>query len=193
MAILLAVLVGAAALFYPFLVYWGLSRFSPRFTACLLLAVFGIRFLLGRARAGAVPLRPLLPLVLVVILTSTLVLIFNRHDLILYNPVLINAVLLLTFAHTLKFPPAMIERFARVWEPEMPPEAVPYCRKVTVVWCVFFAVNGAVALWTALLGDLPLWTLYNGLISYGLMGIVFATEWVVRQVVRRRFEKKAAC
>jgi len=29
------------------------------------------------------------------------------------------------------------------------------------------------------------WTLYTGLIAYGLMGLLFAGEWLVRQRVRR--------
>jgi uncharacterized membrane protein len=56
---------------------------------------------------------------------------------------------------------------------------------VTQVWCLFFLCNGGVALYTALYSSLAFWTLYNGLIAYVLMGLVFAIEYGVRQLVRR--------
>jgi len=37
-----------------------------------------------------------------------------------------------------------------------------------------------------------IWALYNGLISYGLMGLLFAGEWLVRRRVRARIDAKAA-
>ncbi len=85
----------------------------------------------------------------------------------------------------------MIERFARLMEPEFPPEAVIYCRKVTMIWCGFFVVNGSIALVTALLGDIKIWTLYNGFISYLLMGLLFGIEYLVRRAVKRKSAEKA--
>ena len=45
---------------------------------------------------------------------------------------------------------------------------------------LFFIVNGAIALWTALAASDATWALYNGLIAYGLMGAMFAGEWLLR-------------
>ena len=59
-----------------------------------------------------------------------------------------------------------------------------YTRKVTQVWCGFFVLNGGLALGTALWASDATWALYNGLIAYGLMGVLFAGEWVVRRRVR---------
>jgi len=39
----------------------------------------------------------------------------------------------------------------------------------------------ALTLWA----PLAWWTLYTGLISYALMGLLFAAEWLIRQQVRR--------
>ena len=79
----------------------------------------------------------------------------------------------------------IIERLARLQEPDLPPEGVRYTRKVTWAWCGFFIVNGGIAAWTALYADLAAWTLYNGCISYLLMGLMFAVEWLCRRRVRR--------
>ena len=58
------------------------------------------------------------------------------------------------FAASLRFPPTVIERIARLTEPDLPPEGVIYTRKVTVVWVAFLLVNAAISLWTALCGSL---------------------------------------
>lgn len=99
-------------------------------------------------------------------------------------PVLVNLTMLGAFAVTLWRPPSMIERFARVVEPDLPRCGVIYTRKVTIVWCIFFGSNASIALWTALQPSWRIWTIYNGGISYAAAGTLFAIEFFVRR--RRR-------
>ena len=100
-------------------------------------------------------------------------------------PVLVNLGLLAAFAHSLRGPQSMVERFARLREPDLPPAAVAYTRTVTKVWCGFFAVNGSIALATALWATPAVWSLYNGVIAYGLMGVLFGAEYLVRLRFKR--------
>ena len=51
---------------------------------------------------------------------------------------------------------------------------------MTKAWCVFFVLNGAIATVTAIIGDLKLWTWWNGLLSYGAMGLMFGGEYLLR-------------
>ena len=101
-------------------------------------------------------------------------------------PVAVNALMLALFGLSLRHPPSMIERFARLQEPDLPTHAIAYTRRVTQVWCGFFVINGTLALLTALYASTDVWALYNGLIAYLLMGALFAGEWLVRQRVRAR-------
>ena len=96
-------------------------------------------------------------------------------------PVLVNGALLALFACSLVAPPTIVERFARVQEPDLPPAAILYTRRVTQVWYGFFVVNGCVALLTALYASTALWWLYNGFIAYLLIGLLFAGEYCVRR------------
>ena len=80
----------------------------------------------------------------------------------------------------------MVERLARLTTPDLPEQGVRYTRKVTLVWCLFFIANGACSGWTIWQGDLALWSLYNGLISYLLMGALMGGEWLIRQRVMKR-------
>jgi uncharacterized membrane protein len=50
----------------------------------------------------------------------------------------------------------------------------------------FFIVNGSIALFTALHGDMSIWTAWNGMLSYLLMGMLMAGEWLVRRRVMKR-------
>ncbi len=106
-------------------------------------------------------------------------------------PVLANVGLLASFGFTLIRPPSMVERFARLTEPQLPSRAITYTRRVTQVWCIFFAVNGTLALITALWMSERAWALYNGLIAYLLIGTLFVIEWCVRQRVRRAVQEDA--
>jgi uncharacterized membrane protein len=101
-------------------------------------------------------------------------------------PVFMNAVLLVTFAISLKRGPTVAERFARVVEPDLPEEGIRYTRMVTQVWVAFFALNGAIALWTVSQPGWNAWLIYNGGIAYGAAGLLFAGEYLVRLQVRRK-------
>jgi uncharacterized membrane protein len=76
----------------------------------------------------------------------------------------------------------MIERFARLSCPELPLAGIQYTRRVTAVWCLFFILNGSVAAASAF-STREWWLLYNGLISYLLMGALYLGEWLVRRQV----------
>ena len=103
---------------------------------------------------------------------------------LLFYPVLMNLLGLVLFASSLRGTPIIV-RLARLRHPDLPPEGVRWCRGVTVAWCVFFVVNGSIALATVVSGGRDLWTLYNGFVSYVLMGVMFAGEWLLRPKVPR--------
>jgi uncharacterized membrane protein len=106
-------------------------------------------------------------------------------------PVAVSAVLLATFGYTLMRPPTIVARLASASGTTMTPAIERYTRKVTVAWCVFFVVNGIVALVIGLQGSMQTWLLYNGIVSYVLMGVLFAGEYLVRRWYMRQQEQEA--
>jgi len=100
-------------------------------------------------------------------------------------PVAVSLAAAAVFALSLHFPPPVIERIARLTEPDLPPKGVAYTRRVTEVWVGFLLLNASISAATAVWGSLDQWTLWNGLLSYLAMGALFAGEFVVRQRVRR--------
>jgi len=169
-----------AGVLYPFAVHFGLARFAPWQFALLLGALW-------LARAVSTPRRPgNLWMTTIALVFCAVLAVSDSHRLLRWYPVLVNAFLLALFASSLKYGPPVIERIARLREPELPPAAVVYTRRVTQVWSLFFVVNGLIAAGLTLWAPLSWWTLYNGLIAYLAMGVLFAAEWLTRQHVRGR-------
>lgn len=106
---------------------------------------------------------------------------------VLFIPTIINLILLSIFLKTLIIPPSFAEKFAMFWVINLSKEEILYCRKVTKIWCIFFAFNGSIAAWLSLYGSLGAWTLYNGLIAYILIGTLFTFEFLYRHWRFRRY------
>lgn len=102
-----------------------------------------------------------------------------------YYSVLSSVFFLAIFAGSLFQKQSLIERLARRMDPDFPESAVGYTRRVTQAWCAFFSVNIVLTLLSIRAGE-EMWALYSGLISYILMGCMFAGEWMIRRGVRRR-------
>lgn len=164
------------SLLYPLAVYVGLQHFDARSLVLLLVAVAGLRVLSDANAAHHQWLWvPLFGVLVFWILISN-----SDMGLKLY-PVMLSLSFLIMFAWSLRHPPSMVERMARLREPDLPEAAIPYTAKVTKVWCVFFIVNGGLSLATAIWASDELWLLYNGLIAYLFMGLLFGGEWLIRQ------------
>ncbi|GAB4354746.1 MAG: hypothetical protein ACPW60_01380 [Methylohalobius sp. ZOD2] len=160
---------------YPILIYFSLQRFDPRWLLAVLAALLGLRGVW--AGWGVMGWGPAL--------VALGLMAWGRQLSVMLYPVLINGFFLLWFAVSLIRPPSIIERLARLSDPDLPPEGVRYTRRVTWVWSGFFLLNGSVAAITVALGNLELWTFYNGLLAYLLMGLLMAVEYWVRRRMKR--------
>ena len=162
-----------ATLLYPLAIWLGLARFEPRWLALFLLALALLRAIASREAIWRIAAGGALILVVATFVLN------DGLPLKLY-PVLVNAVLLVAFALSVLRPPTVIERLARLRHPDLPQEGVCWVAKVTKAWCVFFVLNGGIALWTALSASDAAWALYNGAIAYVLIGAMLGGEWLMR-------------
>lgn len=180
-----AAVVALATLAYPLAVYAGMAQLQPRWLAAALVALALARAAVSRqpvwlaAAGGAV-------------LLALLAGLGNAWLPLKLYPVLVNAALLGVFATSLWHPPSVVERLARLREPDLPAAGVAYTRCVTQAWCGFFVFNGSVALATALWGSDAAWAIYNGLLAYGLMGAMFGAEWLLRRRFKARLQALGA-
>jgi uncharacterized membrane protein len=161
-------------LLYPLVIWFGHGQVEPRWLALLLLIAIATRLpTLKISRVARWSASAGLVLAAVAVWSNVLL------PLKLY-PVLVNCSMLAVFGYSLVSPPSIIERMARLRDPALPVAAVIYTRRVTQIWCGFFVINGSIALITALWASEAAWSLYNGVIAYILMGLLFGIEFLFR-------------
>ena len=175
--VILAVL-GAA---YPLVVYLLLGRVPALAIVLMALALVGAR--LGMVR-GAAATRFLAPVLIVVALSTCGLTLADATLAALAYPILMSLGMAAAFGFSLRDGPSLIELFASLTTPDPGPAARLYMRKLTMVWAVFLTANAMISGITLAWGDMAIWVLYNGLISYILMGALFAGDILLRRGLR---------
>jgi len=175
MRIILNGVTAMLTMLYPLAVYFGINYFEPWKIAGILIALLLIKLVTSYSDNHWSK-----PLLMAGVLYCGFAIWSNNLVSLRFYPALVNGVMLVIFSWSLLSPPSLIERLARLQHPDLPPEGVIYTRRVTQVWCGFFIVNGVFALVTALWSSFEIWSLYNGLIAYLLMGVLFIGEYIVR-------------
>lgn len=170
---------------WPFLVWLAITHPQWRGLLPLLALLFLLRWFALRRSSGAFSQAgKLLALTGVVLCLASFLL--RAHQLLLWYPVVVSSVMLLLFGGSLFSAMPLVERLARLHEPELPPQGIRWTRRVTQIWCLFFIANGSIATATCLSGNMQWWTAWNGIISYLLMGMLMAGEWLLRQRMIRK-------
>lgn len=187
MRVVLAVVRALIVIGYPAALYFGVSRLDPRSLGLVMLGLLLPNLALRVAAAPAEQRRAVvrLPLALAGLVGLGAALAEPRFYLAL--PVLVNLTLLANFAASLRGPVSLVERYARLQEPELPEGGPAYCRKVTVAWCWFFVANAAACAGLAAAAPVSWWALYTGILAYILVGFGFTLEFLVRKRVFQQF------
>lgn len=121
------------------------------------------------------------------IITLCVIVIFciKRFVFLKFYPPVCNLFVFLVFFTSLFAKETIIQRFARMFGDKLEEPARIYTRNLTYVWCVFLFFNLIVSIWTIFMSD-KIWILYNGCISYILIALLFAIEYALRTVLRKR-------
>jgi uncharacterized membrane protein len=172
---------------YPLLVYFALGFAPPRAVALFTLGLVVARLafaspgrLWTRARAFA-------PIAAAFALPGLVTLVLGDPLCLLLAPALFNFAMLAVFAASFAARETVVEGLARAQVGELSPAEHLYCRRVTFLWCAFFAANGAACAFVALETSRATWALYTGVVAYALMGALFAGEYVYRHWRFRRY------
>ncbi|MCL1836536.1 MAG: AMP-binding protein [Treponema sp.] len=190
------VLIGIVAALYPALIFYFLviRKTGVRVLSLFVMAFAFLAFITVTSRKKKAKGISFVWNSLLLFTLGALCLIVNSAFFLKFYPLLMNIMLLAAFGFTLFSPPVMIFRFATMQDKSIrgslgEKKIESYCRKVTIVWCCFFIFNGSAATYTILSGSDILWSVYNGGISYILIGILFAGEFIVRKMVQKKMPK----
>lgn len=164
---------------YPIIVYWLHERvpfIAFALATCLLLLLRAFLFPGGMTRL----LR--LPLLCAAIMLACLTLIDPVVAAKAY-PALLSVLVAALFGNSLRHPPSLVERMAKLHDPGLSPAGAAYCRKVTWVWAVWLLLNAIIAAFLALAPGIGLWALWTGLVSYIFSGTLFLGEMLLRPIL----------
>lgn len=182
--VLLNIIIVILSIAYPICVYMALDNGIALWNVLLVLVVIlFIKLLIEKSK------QKFNAIFLVIALALFLLNVVHQQDVFakLY-PVFVSSVLFIVFFTSLFIgKKSIIERLAslKVKKEEQTPFFKKYCTNVTKVWCLFFVVNGCISFITIFM-DTQIWTLYNGVISYILMGLLFTFEYIARIYFRKK-------
>ncbi len=178
-----AILVAA----YPFLLVTGLDHASPRAIGAVLLALTVTAGLTAGGHSSR--LLPLLVRRFGLLVAASVAAAATNHPIALTMlPSLSSLWLLATFGATLRREPSMVAQFATAMHDGFPDFLLPYCRKVTWMWCAFFAINAVVGAVLAIAQPAEVWAFYTGFLSYLVIVVLAAGEYVFHKSRFRYYE-----
>jgi uncharacterized membrane protein len=173
------------ALVYPLATERALAAFGPRAAAAVVLAVGALSLVAGRARRDLPG--PGLASRAALLVLPALALAAGRDVFLRLVPALLQALLAIFFARSLRGGGSLFEDAARIVQPWAPDFIRSYCRKATLVFAALFA-GQAVAL-AVLVVRPPVqgWATASSAIVWGPLGALFAVEWAVRKAWFRHY------
>jgi uncharacterized membrane protein len=163
-------IIGIFAFAYPFVVFFALRNdVAVKFIGLFLLAVIVVSFVRHRNKI-------LLGLGLIL---CSLILFFNQDIFLKIYPVLMNCSIFAIFALSLQKTP-LITQYAKRMNYDLNAKVIKYTRNATIAWAIFMGCNSLISLVTVFLSN-KIWVLYNGFISYILIGIMMIGEYITRK------------
>jgi uncharacterized membrane protein len=179
--LLVAVLEALFFLAYPFVVYLAHTRLETRSIGVVMIALLVVA-LVVRLRGSLREAAGLIGQHVGIGVMIGVAIVLDERAVLLFLPALVGVYLLVTFGWTLRRGPPMIERFARIIEDDLPDFTLPYCRRITELWCVFFALHVIVVCTLALMAPLSWWAAYSGALFYVFLGTFLGGEFLFRKL-----------
>lgn len=175
-------LLAVAGVIYPFAVYAAVGRLPGRVLVLAGLALLAARMvLLRRVPALAGWMAPLAGGAV----TLALLAVVNPPWAARAYPVVVSLAGAAAFGISLARGPSLVARMAALAGEVLDARGERYTWRVSAVWSGVLLVNAAVAACLGAFASLAAWTLWNGLLSYLMMGAVFAGEFLLRRRLRR--------
>jgi uncharacterized membrane protein len=186
MKVILNIISGLFIVASPWVLYWTLSQGDVTVAAITLIAWVIVRTIPVLLSAKKEQRMAALQLPGIALVFAVLGWIFDEGVLLLIMPSATQAAFGLTFLRSLKGTP-LIEHFARMVKTDLSPGEQAHCRRWTRIWGFYLLVLAAIGLVLAATVSLGIWTIYVGLVSYGLVGVLFAVEYVIRKLKFRDY------
>ncbi len=100
-------------------------------------------------------------------------------------PVLMNFVIFMIFFISSFQEETVIQKIAQKLDGDLTDEIIIYTRNLTYIWAVITFINLLISFVTLFMSN-KIWALYNGVISYCIIGLTFMIEYPIRVWYKRK-------
>lgn len=114
---------------------------------------------------------------------------FSKIYALKFYPVIVNSFIFCVFFSSVFCEETIIQKIAKKMDGELTDFSRNYTRKLTYVWCIFLFVNLSISFATVFMSP-KVWELYNACISYIALGVMFGIEYIVRIILRAKYDRK---
>ena len=114
---------------------------------------------------------------------------FSKIYALKFYPVIVNSFIFCVFFSSVFCEETIIQKIAKKMDGELTDFSRNYTRKLTYVWCIFMFVNLSISFATVFMSP-KVWELYNACISYIALGVMFGVEYIVRIILRAKYDRK---
>lgn len=130
-------------------------------------------------------LKPILPIMLMLVVIFCFY--FTKITVLKFYPVAINFFFFACFLLSNFKKKPVIQIIAEKLDGELPLKLVLYTKKLNWIWTVVTGINFILSVVTLYVNN-TFWALYNGCVSYFLVGITFLVEYPIRIWYKRRLK-----
>lgn len=160
---------------YPFVVFYALQQnIAVKFIGLVLLIAVLFSFIRNKNKY-------MLTLGLTLCFC---VIFFNQEIFLKLYPVLMNACVCGIFALSLRKTPVITQIAQKMCKKPLEKHQLIYTKHATQAWAIFMFINTIISFITIFLST-KIWTVYNGFISYILIGIMMLCEYTIRKRINR--------
>jgi uncharacterized membrane protein len=111
-------------------------------------------------------------------------------------PVLADLAYMTIMITSFFFPPPLAYYFIDIFDKSMKTkipqdEFSRYCFKASMAWVIFFIIDGIISFITVYHSSDFFWGIYNGGITYFMMGLLFAGEFIILKIIEKRHRLKS--
>lgn len=114
---------------------------------------------------------------------------FSKIYALKFYPVIVNSFIFCVFFSSVFCEETIIQKIAKKMDGELTDFSRNYTRKLTYVWCIFLFVNLSISFATVFMSP-KVWELYNACISYIALGVMFGVEYIMRIILRAKYDRK---
>ncbi len=111
--------------------------------------------------------------------------IYTKIAIVKLYPIVINFLFFSIFFASLFAKETVIQKIARCMDGKLEEPVFSYTKRLTYIWVIFLFANFLISCVTLFMPN-KFWVLYNGCISYILVGTLFFVEYIVRYFFKKR-------